>query len=138
MLSQHMLALATCLVLIAAVAFDRRPPLLFLQGEIIPDSVAPGATVSARWRTEWRRQCMGMVSRDIVGSDGVIRIYARHSLRVPASVGVQLSDTPFVLSNALPKGRTEYRAVVQFESCGLTSRLWPLSIEAPRLLFDVL
>jgi len=138
MLMQHILALATCLTLIGLVAFDRRPPLAFLQGEVVPQQVAPGSIVHVRWTTQWSRQCLGMVSRDIVGSDGVIRIYARHSLRIPAALGVQSSDTPFTLSNALPQGNTRYRAVVQFETCGLTSRIWPLSVDAPTLAFKVI
>jgi hypothetical protein len=137
MLLQHVLALVTCLALGMGLLFDRRPPLQFSHGAIVPVVAAPGATVHVRWNTIWRRQCLGMVSRDIVGSDNVIRIYRRHELRVPASLGPQTSDTPFALTNALPPGRTEYRAVIQFDNCGITSRLWPLTVDVPKLVFEI-
>ena len=131
------LAAVFAVALVLLIAFDRKAPLTFLQGEVRPEMPVAGQTVSVRWHTIWNRRCQGTVSREIVGPDLIIRAYRRHWLRVPVRLGQQVSDTDFQLDKALPVGATIYRAVVRFEDCGLTSRLWPIEVVAPELWFDV-
>lgn len=138
MLPHHVLALAATIALSIFLAYDRREPLLFEHGEIVPEHAMPGERVIVRWTTDWRRQCEGVVSRDLVGSDNVIKIYRSRPLRVPAQLGRQTADTPFHLPETMPLGHAEYRAIVRFESCGITSRIWPLQLNVPALSFDVI
>lgn len=141
MISQHVFAAAAAVVLaiagISAWSFDRRAPLTFEGGHILPVKVTPGTPVNVRWHTVWHRQCEGVVSREVTGSDGVIRPYAKVTLRIPINVGDQTSDTSFWIPHTMPTGRARYAATVRFERCGYTSGWWPIEVRTPPVWFDV-
>ena len=119
------------------IAFDRRDPINFVAGEIIPANPQAGKDVTVRWTTEWSRACEAVVSREVVGSDLIVKGYLKYDLRIPTRLGQQTSDTTFTLAQAHPSGLTAYRANLHFHSCGLTSRLWPITVETPPLYFQV-
>lgn len=139
MLRQHALA---ALVMIGAgvgiaaiIGVDRAAPLRFEAGEILPDPAKPGTLLRVRWRTQWLRKCEGVNSRELVGSDAVIRPYAKYVMRIPAFLGEQTADTEFWLPWTMPSGPTTYRAVIRFDNCGYTSRWWPIEVRVPDVQF---
>lgn len=140
-LRQNLFAVPTVLAVAAAcfiaVQIDRRAPLAFEYGEIVPAHATSGAEVRVRWTVAWRRQCEGELWREIVGSDNVVRYYAKSYLRVPVILGRQTSDTSFTLTEGLPRGTAIYRGVIQFSQCGVTSRIVPLTVDVPRLALAI-
>lgn len=135
---QHVLAAVACTAIVSLVTFDRRIPLEHIAGEIIPHNVKAGADVAVRWKIIWHRACEATVSRELVGSDLVVRAYQKYQLRIPTTMGQQVGEAQFVIAASQPPGLTAYRASLRFHDCGLTSRVWPLTIETPVLYFDVL
>ena len=119
------------------VAYDRRDPLSFISGEIIPHQAQAGAKVSARITTDWHRVCEAVVSRETIGADLIVRPYLKFELRIPTRLGRQTATNEFILSEALPPGTTAYRATLRFHGCGLSSLVWPLAIETPTIFFEV-
>jgi len=120
-----------------AVVYDRRDPLEYISGEILPSAPVPGDRVVVRWKTHWYRACEAVVSREIVGSDLVVRPYLKFDLRIPTRMGEQVSDNPFALSETLPHGLTSYRATLRFPNCGVTSWFVPLTVQTGDLFFQV-
>jgi hypothetical protein len=127
------------------VQVDRSEPVDLVGGYVIPESinlsqplpvgVLPSVTI--RWEARWQRRCEGIVSRELVGADGVIRFYVKEALRIPAHLGQQVEYVGVKVDRSLPPGKTKYREVLLFYRCGLTSRIWPLEIEVPELEFQV-
>lgn len=116
---------------------DRAAPLTFIDGHVLPDPAPNGSGVIVRWNIEWYRRCEGELSRQLIGSDGIVRAYQKRFIRVPVNTGKQFSDTRFTLPPSLPEGATTYEGLIRFRDCGLTSRLWPLEVKVPALTFMV-
>ena len=123
--------------LIIGIVYDRRPPLEYIAGEVIPERPHPGQDITARWTANWSRLCEAVVSREIVGSDLIVRPYLKFNLRIPTRLGIQTRDAPFALGDTLPLGLTAYHATLRFHDCGLTSWLWPITLNQPPLYFQV-
>lgn len=139
-IGQHIVALLGSFALVAIVLWvvlvDRDEPVEFLNGSIIPDPAIAGQSVTVRWRTNWIRKCEGITSREVVGSDKIVRAYKKEPARIPVTLGRQVSDTVFMLAT-VPPGEAEYRGVLRFHECGFTSRWYPIDVTVPSLYFDV-
>jgi hypothetical protein len=122
---------------VAAISYDRRAPVIFSEGEIMPRVVVGGTRVTVRWTVDWRRHCEGELSRQVVGKDQVIRAYRKRALRVPVNLGRQVSDTIFTVAKGLPAGPVLYEGIIRFPNCGVTSRQWPIEVRVPALNFVV-
>ena len=139
-LYQHLLASDTALVLVVLVVIDRRDPMSFGDGRVIPDPARAGQVVTARRSVVWYRACEAEVSREVVGSDRIVRPYVKFTLRIPTRLGPQVVDSQpnIQLPIGLPAhAQNSYQAVLRFHRCGLTSRVWPLVVDAPPIFFDV-
>lgn len=134
---QHVLAATFSAALVVFLAWDRRSPLSYVKGEMFPRRPLAGQAVTVRWTTDWYRACEAEVSRETIGADLVVRAYLKFNLRIPTRLGPQSADSNFILSEALPAGLTAYNATLRFSACGVTSHIWPLSIETPTLYFEV-
>ena len=131
------LSIALAAAVTAGVAYDRRDPLTFVEASISPDPAVAGREAILRWHTEWSRACEAVVSRELIGSDRIVRAYVAYRLRIPTRVGLQTADIEFRIPPAIPQGETVYRAVMRFSSCGITSRFAPLVVETPEVRFNV-
>jgi hypothetical protein len=120
-----------------AIKADRAAPLAFTEGHIAPQPAAPGSVVTVNWINTWLRVCEGELSRQLIGSDGVVRAYRKHFLRVPVNLGTQRSETRFRLPPSFPQGPAVYEGLIRFRDCGMTSRIWPLEVRVPELRFSV-
>jgi len=123
--------------LASLVAADRTDPVILESGYIAEDPVRPGQRVHVRWTTTWQRQCEGVLSRELVGSDGVVKAYRKHFLRVPVNLGRQTSDTRFIVPEDMAQGEAVYSGIIRFHECGVTSRFVPLKVEVPEIGFSV-
>lgn len=141
LVTQNLLAIIVCglvgLVLAFWLAADRAAPVRFIEGSIVPETVTPGQAVSVQWLDVWVRQCEATLSRELVGSDEIIRAYRSHPIRVPVKLGEQMSQTRFRVSANMPDGPATYRAILRFNDCGVTSRWWPIVVKVPSLHFTV-
>lgn len=120
-----------------AIKTDRAAPLTMIEGHIMPDTVSSGERVTVRWQVDWRRICEGELSRQLIGSDKIVRAYQKRFVRIPVNVGTQYSDTPFKLPPGLPAGETTYEGIIRFRDCGITSRFVPLEVKVPPVYFNV-
>lgn len=128
------------MALIAFVVVDRRDPVSFVDGLIIPDPVMAGQVVIVRRSVVWYRACEAEVSREVVGSDQIIHPYVKFTLRIPIRLGPQVAESQqsLQLPGGLPtRASAAYHAVLRFHRCGLTSRAWPLVVDAPPISFHV-
>jgi len=120
-----------------AIKADRATPLTMIEGEIVPDTIRSGERITVRWLNHWNRICEGELSRQLIGSDKIVRAYQKRFVRIPINVGMQYSDTEFKLPPGLPPGETTYEGVVRFRECGFTSRFVPLEVKVPPVYFNV-
>jgi len=130
-------------IMLAVVArlllhLDRQPPVVFFAASVDPVIAAPGTKVGLTIWDTWTRACSGDVSREIVGSDGVIHAYRIKTARVPVRMGTQKFVTQFYVPHSMPPGPATYQSVVRFEDCGVTSRLWPLEVTIPPVKITVI
>ena len=139
---RHLSAAAVWLLLGAIVtiflAIDRVPPVTFLGGSIQPQEAVPGEKVEVDLKARYDRLCDGEVSRDIVGSDGIIHTYRKHFANTPIDRGVQEIEKSFKLPRSIPAGPATYQARMVFDDgCGITTKLFPIVVYAPKLSFQV-
>lgn len=141
MVGQHFVAAISVIVLffggLLLLSLDRRPPVIPVEGQILPVPVIPGRPAKIVWENNWVRQCEGVVSREVVGPDRVIRPYMSYRSRIPNKLGYQTSETIFTMPLASPPGEHMYRATIRFYDCGVTSWLVPIEVDVPVIYFDV-
>lgn len=143
MLRQHIIAAFTILAvsLLGTTAYlaDRREPFVVRASTMVPEAARPGERVRVIRRSLWIRQCQGWISREFIGPDGRIRAYAKQHIRIPTTLGEQLTESNVVIPERSPNGETIYRAIVVFPDCGVLARWFNRSIilALPDLRFDV-
>ncbi len=131
------IVIMVALWLVWLLSIDRADPLSLEHAEMSPNPAYAGQYVTARWSLTWGRRCEGETSREIVGSDDVIRAYAKEATRMPSILGRQRVDKGFTLPASLPPGPAIYRAIMRFPKCGITSAVWPLTVRAPDTVIEI-
>lgn len=132
-LASTVIALSIALLL----AFDRRPPFEYLSTAIRPNTITPGQTIVVQRHVVWRRKCEGIAFTEIVNnSDRIVTIYDR-GVRYPFELGETYAERSISLPLAMRSGSATYRGVIKFESCGLTSRLFPIEVPYQEVSFEI-
>ena len=121
-----------------ALDADRAPPVEFIEGTILPSLVIAGQRAQVRWNVDWKRQCSGLVSRELYDAEHQVRRYKPFIPPVPVQLGSQSVINEFWAFSSLPAGETKYRAIIRFTNCGFTSRWWPIELRVPDLTFQVM
>jgi hypothetical protein len=140
--------IAICLVgPLAWMAFDRRPPLLLYDGQIVPSKVQPGQTdVTVTWRAKYAgRDCGGLTQRELIDSKrylwpALARSRAGIFQADPNNKGEgKVVTPPLAIPDQMSLGRATYR-VSQFYYCNPLQRVmqWPIIAVSPPIEFEVL
>lgn len=135
-LREACLAVAIALAGAILVAYDRRPPFVYISTEMSPAVVMPGQSITVRRHVDWHRQCEGIAYTEIVSSDRIVTIYDPGT-RYPFELGDTYADRTISLPLTIRPGNVLYRGSIQFRQCGITSRLWPIEIPYQDRMFEV-
>ena len=142
----HFKTFTICVVgavaLTAFVIWDRRPPTEVLGAEAIPDPVYTGDYLIIRRPIKVTRRCAGLVYRQFVGPDKIIRSFGSGPNRVAGSMGHEVIDFGFyvpdtIIPEKLNEGIVTYQSYALYAVCGITSHFWPLEVPAPDIKFTV-
>lgn len=118
-----------------AVSYDRRDPIVWLDGNITPNVVERGAPFAIWRKYEWKRACGATIHRTIVAPDNRVITYAPIVSRIPTFLGVQESTLEILAPPGTVEGLNKMQIIYVFSHCGITSILWPLVLPLPELSF---
>ena len=121
---------------IVYLTFDRRDPFEYIDTTISPPVAIAGQPITIHRSVRWYRQCEGEAWTEIVGPDRIVNVYDR-GVRYPSELGHTTADRQITLSKSMPDGTATYRGSIRFHSCGLTSRVMPISIQYQEVNFEV-
>lgn len=129
-------------VVFGLIRYDRRAPLVYVDTKVVPEPARAGGDITVHRYVEWRRQCGGEASTEIVSPKGYVYRRAMTTPAVPAGLGYASVTTTWTLpADLLAEGDTigtaTYRGVIRFRDCGITSWILPLSISYQERHFDV-
>jgi len=124
----------------AVMLFDRREPLLLIEGTIEPNQVRMGDTVQVAWVVEERRNCDGELRRIIIDSAKKVHEFAiektvyHETLTRDRRVFVK----PMVIPSGLTPGPAIYTTQIWRWCNPAQQHLWPIRSEGLRVPFVVL
>lgn len=131
------LAVALAIIGTLLVSYDRRPPFTYISTDISPPIVMPGQSITIRRHVDWHRQCEGIAFTEIVSfSDHIVTNYDPGT-RYPSELGDTYADRSIALPLTMRSGHAIYRGVIQFRTCGITSRIWPIDVPYQERTFEV-
>lgn len=124
---------------IGIMLLDRREPITLHSGQIVPDTVRPGQTVTVLWRVTENRPCDGEVARRVVDSSGKIHEFRREPTvyHLVGERGVQTFSGPFTMPDGMVDGPAYY-TTSGYRWCNVLQKLiWPIPFQGPRVTFNV-
>lgn len=137
----HLYKAALTVVLTAAamtaLAYDRRPPVVFEAGKVISQTVVPGDTAQIDWIVKVARVCHGGVQRIITGNDGFVHTTKVEPASPPPAPGTYQRESELPIPRGLPSGEATYKVELSFNDCGLTSRWIPIVVSSPTVKVQI-
>lgn len=130
------ISMSVALVAAVLLAYDRRTPFEYVSTTIRPSSVVAGDTIVVQRHVIWHRQCEGVAFTEIVSNDRIITTYDT-GVRYPFALGESYADRSISLPLSIRPGAATYRGVIKFSTCGLTSRVVPLSKSYQEVPFEI-
>lgn len=119
---------------------DNQPPYDYIvnQSYVRPDPAHGGQQVTVHWELKVKRICPGIIIRTIV--DAKTKASVSYD-PTPAAATVRIGDTSlertFFLPAAILPGPKLYRVNAQY-ICNPLQHLWPLKVQTPDLVFEVI
>jgi len=122
---------------------DRRDPIDFIDGRMVPKNVYPGQVVEVHWYAERKRAgCDGEFSRRIIDAAGKIHDFLIEPETAPKKLLVigkpEKIPRTFLLPDGMVPGRAYYTPRGHFWCNWLQKMLWPMELDAPWVPFNVL
>jgi hypothetical protein len=128
--------------LYAAIQYDRRPPLKYIDTKIVPTITRPGGDITVHRYVEWSRYCRGEATTDIISPKGYVFHRQMATPAIPPSLGFASVATSWtlpldLLADGDTVGTATYRGIIRFNDCGFTSWFVPLTVSYQEREFEV-
>lgn len=127
---------------IGIALFDRREPIDFEKGRMLPRNVRPGEVVEVTWYATRKRNCEGEFSRRVIDAAGKINDFIVELPIYPPTGRHDGNPETFTRVFQLPAGMVPgpaYYTPRGVHWCNVIQKwLWPIAFDAPWIPFNVL